>query len=165
VLTLSHESILCLRSQFFGLWRPELSIPAHNISGDHEGTPLLDQGQYDWVPNQQCLPKVWLWASGTLLDTLAGGNPLLRTSSATSPVSLCFCLPEGLSQHSIGLRLLANFGLTEILALGVLSASSLWVETKPGVDLDTPMLEEACLVLAPGILLLPPPVGTHFCWR
>jgi hypothetical protein len=43
---------------------------------------------------------------------------------------------------------------------GVLSVPSLQVETVPGVDSVTPyaMLKEVCLVFAPGILLLPPPV-------
>jgi hypothetical protein len=35
-------------------------------------------------------------------------------------------------------QLLANFGLTLILALGVLSALFLWAETKPGVYLGMP---------------------------
>jgi hypothetical protein len=35
-------------------------------------------------------------------------------------------------------QLLANIGLTVIPALGVLSAPSLQVETKPRVDLGTP---------------------------
>jgi hypothetical protein len=67
-----------------------------------------------------------------------------------------------LEQH-----LLANFGLTVIPVLGVLSDPSLRVKTEPGVDLGMPFatLQEACLVLTPGILLLPPPVGTPFCWR
>jgi hypothetical protein len=53
-------------------------------------------------------------------------------------------------------QLLANFGLMGIPALGVLSAPSLQAETKPKP------LEEACLVSAPGYLLIPP-VNTHFC--
>jgi hypothetical protein len=62
-------------------------------------------------------------------------------------------------------QLLANFGLTAIPALGVLFAPSLWIETEPRVDSGMPyaMLEEACLVSAPGIILLPPPVSTPFC--
>jgi hypothetical protein len=54
-----------------------------------------------------------------------------------------------------------------ILTLGVLSAPSLWVETKSEVDSGTPYttLEEACLVSAPGILLLPLPVSFSFCQR
>jgi hypothetical protein len=49
-----------------------------------------------------------------------------------------------------------------IPALGVLSAPSLGVETQSRVDSGMPyaMLEEACLVSAVGVLLLPPPVGT-----
>jgi hypothetical protein len=56
-------------------------------------------------------------------------------------------------------QLLANFGLTVILTLGVLSAPSLQVKTEARVDSGTPYttLEEACLDSAPGILL-PPPV-------
>jgi hypothetical protein len=53
-----------------------------------------------------------------------------------------------------------------ILALGVLSAPSLQAETESGVDLGTPygMLEETCLVSAPGNLLSPP-VNIPFCRR
>jgi hypothetical protein len=110
VLTLSsHDSICCLMSQFFGLWRQELLTLVHNISGNHT------KGQLCWTKvsmtehqTSRSLPKVWPWASGSLLDTPAGGNPLLRisqkqTSLCWSPwLSLCSCLPgTGLSHHSI----------------------------------------------------------------
>jgi hypothetical protein len=64
-------------------------------------------------------------------------------------------------------QLLTNSGITVILALGVLSAPSLQVETKPEVDLGTPsaMLEEASLVSASSDLLLLPPINTPFCGR
>jgi hypothetical protein len=153
VLTLlSPKSILCLRSQLFG---------HEGKNSQHQPTTFLvtTKGYLSWTKvsmTERQTSSVCLRCDceplGALLDTPAGGNPLLRTSrKQTSPwrspcLSLCFCLPEGLSQRGIGLRLLANFGLTAILALGVLYAPFLWVETKPGVDLDTPyaMLEEPC---------------------
>jgi hypothetical protein len=87
VLTLSsHDSICCLMSQFFGLWRQELLTLVHNISGNHT------KGQLCWTKvsmtehqTSRSLPKVWPWASGSLLDTPAGGNPLLRISQSRLP--------------------------------------------------------------------------------
>jgi hypothetical protein len=46
-LVVSQVNLLPHEPIFFGPWRQELSMLAHNISGGHEGTPLLDQGRYD----------------------------------------------------------------------------------------------------------------------
>jgi hypothetical protein len=64
-------------------------------------------------------------------------------------------------------QVLVNFNLMVILALGMLSASSLQVETEPGVDSGTSYatLEESCLISAPGDLLFLPPVNNPFYRR
>jgi hypothetical protein len=102
-------------SQSSGLWRQEPSIPAHNIS--HQHIIFLATAQRDISPGpglvwlehhtSNSLPKMQLWALGILLDTPAGGNPLLRTSQKQTSLccspyfSLCSCLLEGLSYHGI----------------------------------------------------------------
>jgi hypothetical protein len=55
-------------------------------------------------------------------------------------------------------ELIANYGLTGFWLWGCSLPTR--VKTEPCT-----MLEEACLVLAPGILLLPTPVGNPFCQR
>jgi hypothetical protein len=161
-------------SQFSGLWRQEPLTPAHNIS--HQHVTFLVTTQRDISPeprlvwlecqSSKSLPKVWPWASSTLLYTpSAGRNPLLRTS--LKQTSLC-CSPVSLRDFPIMVlskQFLANFSLMAIPALGMLSTPSLWAENKPGIYLGTPYatLEETWLVLAPGNLLSP--VNNPLCQR
>jgi hypothetical protein len=169
----------CLTSQSAASRANSLAHSGKNSQHRPASFLVTMKGHFSWTKvsmtehqTSRSLPKVRLWASGTLLYTPAGENPLLRTSQKQmslchSPcLFLCSCLPGGLSHHSIKpiapsqLWLHGNSG-----SGGVFSAPFLQVETEPGVDSDTPYatLEEACLVWAPSILL--PPVSTPFCQR
>jgi hypothetical protein len=103
------------------------------------------------------------------VDTPSGGNPLLRTSKKQTSLchSPCLSVPVFLKNFPIVIsdqQLLANFRLMVNPALGMLSAPSLQVKTEPRIDSSIPYatLEEACLVLEPGVLLLPP--ALRHCW-
>jgi hypothetical protein len=101
------------------------------------------------------------WGKPPAEDKPKANFPVLLPISLSVPVFLRN-FPVMVSDQ----QLLANFGLIVIPALQVLSAPFLQVETEPRVDLlPYATLEEACLVLAPGILLLPPTVSTPFCQR
>jgi hypothetical protein len=89
----SHESTCCLTSQFFGQWRQRPLTSACNISGD----PIkgyLSQTKVSMTEHQtsRSFLKVWPWASGALMDTPAGGNPLLRTSQKQTSMCHVSCL-------------------------------------------------------------------------